>query len=419
MRYYFKTFGCRVNQYETQGLRERLTSAPGARGVDDWAEADLAVINTCTVTEEADKDALRLLRKIARRNPAARLVVTGCLASRDPESILKAAPAAQVVGNDGKEHIPAMLGCSAAPSVVHGLHTRTRAFVKVQDGCNMHCAFCVIPEIRPRLSSRPLAEVEAEVRGLIGSGRSEIVLCGIRLGRYLTEDSDGRRVDLPGLLERLAELPGEFRLRLSSLEITDLTDRLIELTAASGGRICPSFHLPLQSGSNAVLKRMDRWYSAEFYARRVEALRARLPRAGLYGDVIAGFPGETSDEFGETAAFIRGMEFSGLHVFRYSRRRGTPAAVLKGQIPEAALKARAAALRELDGALRGNFALAAVGEERTVVRTPRRGTPEGLTEDFLTAILETDPGPGLHRVRIISRDGPNVRAVLPLAASLK
>ena len=263
-----------------------MTSSEGARGVEDWAEADLCVVNTCTVTSEADKDALRLIRKISRRNPAARLVVTGCLATRDPSLILKAAPAAQVVGNQEKAGIPAMLGCSVLPGGVHGLHSRTRAFVKVQDGCNMHCTFCVIPEIRPKLSSRPLDELEAEVRGIIESGRSEVVLCGIRLGRYLTQDRDGRRVDFPGLLERLAGLPGEFRLRLSSLEITDLTDRLIELTAASGGRIS-SFHLPLQSGSNAVLK-SGTVVLHGILRRRIESLR-RLPRAGLFTDVAPAF----------------------------------------------------------------------------------------------------------------------------------
>ncbi len=395
-----------------------MTSSEGARGVEDWAEADLCVVNTCTVTSEADKDALRLIRKISRRNPAARLVVTGCLATRDPSLILKAAPAAQVVGNQEKAGIPAMLGCSVLPGGVHGLHSRTRAFVKVQDGCNMHCTFCVIPEIRPKLSSRPLDELEAEVRGIIESGRSEVVLCGIRLGRYLTQDRDGRRVDFPGLLERLAGLPGEFRLRLSSLEITDLTDRLIELTAASGGRICPSFHLPLQSGSNAVLKRMERWYSTEFYARRIESLRKRLPRAGLFTDVIAGFPGETAEEFGQTMDFIRKTEFSGLHVFRYSRRKGTPAAELTGQISETELRVRAKALRGLDTELREKFARAAVGEERTVVRAPKGETAEALTEDFITAKMETDPGPGLRRVLIESMDGSSVRAVLkgPLPA---
>src|SRR5262249_22203157 len=191
---------------------ERLLQDSSRAETPDFESADLCVVNTCTVTREADKDALRLLRRISRRNPSARLVVTGCLASRSPQEILEAAPAAVVVGNEGKENLPAMLGCSPAPGFagITGFHGRTRAFVKVQDGCNMHCAYCIIPSIRPTLSSKPYQELEREVAGLVDGGIQEIVLCGVRLGRYLVRDSSGRRVDFVAMLDRLLTLPGDF-----------------------------------------------------------------------------------------------------------------------------------------------------------------------------------------------------------------
>lgn len=401
-----------MNQYETQALRERMLAQPSAVAVDHWQSADLCLINTCTVTKEADREALRLVRRISRRNPAARLVVTGCLASRDPQAVLQEAPDALVVGNEGKEALASMLGCRAAPALagVGGLESHSRAFVKVQDGCNMRCSFCIIPSVRPVLWSKPYEDLEAEVRGLLRNGYRELVLCGIRLGRYRVEDS-GRRVDFMGMLERLLGLPGDFRLRLSSLEITDATDRLIGLMADSAGRLCPSLHLPLQSGSEAVLKGMRRWYSAGFYARRMEAVRARLPGAGIFADVMAGFPGETGREFQESLDFIRGLGLSGLHVFRYSSRAGTEACRREDQIPDHVVFKRANLLRDLDRTLRSDFAARAAGSMRRVLMERDSLKPEGLCEDFLTVRLESHPGPGFHWVRVTRADGPTAWAV--------
>src|SRR5581483_299560 len=318
-------------------------------------------------------------------------------ASRSPEEILEAAPAAMVVGNDAKENIPALLGCAPAPAFagVTGLAGRTRAFVKIQDGCNMHCAYCIIPAIRPTLSCKPIDELETEVRGLVERGVREIVLCGVRLGRYLVRDGEGRRVDFPGMLDRLLDLPGDFRLRLSSLEITDLTDRLIDVLVRREGKLCPSFHVPLQSGSDPVLRRMDRWYTAGFFARRVEALRARWPDAGVFTDVMVGFPGETETHHDESYRFISDLGLSGLHVFRYSKRPGTPAARWKDLVSEEELVERARAMRELDARLRGRFASDAVGSRRRVLMEEGGAQPEGLTEHFLRLRFDRPPGEGL------------------------
>ena len=398
MRVFWKTFGCRVNQVETQALRERC-EAPGAAEAASFEEADACVVNTCTVTAEADAEALRLLRRISRRNPAARLIVTGCLATRDPGSVREAAPHAEIVGNAEKAGLPALLGCSPVPASfgVTGLRSRSRAFVKIQDGCNMGCAFCVIPAIRPALSCKPWPELLAEVNGLVSAGRPEIVLCGIRLGRYLSRDEAGRRLDLVGALERLLELPGAFRLRLSSLEITDATDRLLALMGASGGKLCPSLHLPLQSGSTAVLRRMRRWYSAEFYRRRAEAFLAAVPKAALFADVIVGFPGETDAEHAESLAFAEDAGFSGLHVFRHSSRPGTDAAVL-APLPERTQARRAAQWRALDERLRAAFAARLVGQRRVVV--PELDGGQALTEDFAAVRLSVPAKPGLLPVAV-------------------
>jgi threonylcarbamoyladenosine tRNA methylthiotransferase MtaB len=382
MRVFWKTYGCRVNQYETQALRERA-GAQDATGLDD---ADVCVLNTCTVTGRADSEALALLRRITRRNPAARVIVTGCLATRAPRLVRAAAPHAEIVGNGEKEGLPALLGCSSTPAGgVAGLHGRARAFVKVQDGCNMNCAFCVIPAIRPKLDSKPWPALRAEVEGLVAAGRCEIVLCGIRLGRYLSRDGNGSRVDLCGAIERLLELPGAFRLRLSSLEITDASDRLFGLMARSDGKLCPSLHAPLQSGSTTVLRRMNRWYSADFYRRRAEAFHANVPKAALFADVMTGFPGETDGEHAESLAFAESVGFSGLHVFRYSRRPGTAAALLKA-VPERTIARRAEQWRELDGRLRASFAARVVAQRRVVA--PELDGREGLTEDFMRVSLE-------------------------------
>lgn len=399
-----------MNQYDTERLRESLLASPGHAAAEDFETADVCVVNTCTVTEEADKDALRLLRRITRRNPAAQLIVTGCLADRDPEMLRRLFPAARVVGNAGKDEIPALLGCrTVAPGfAISGFHGHARAFVKVQDGCNMHCTYCIIPEVRPTLVTKPFAGVRAEVRSLLAAGYREIVLCGVRLGRYLERTPDGGRIDLVELIERLLEEPFDFRIRLSSLEITDLSDRLIGLLVSSEGRLCPSFHLPLQSGSDAVLTRMQRWYSTGFYRKRIEALRSRVPDAGLFTDVMAGFPGETEAEFEETLDFVRSLEFSGLHVFRYSRREGTPAAADPDQVPGETLRQRSERMHALDRELRRGFALRAVGTRRRVLV---EDAGEGLTDHFLKVRLEGGRGAsGLVWAEITGAEGVVGRA---------
>ena len=410
MKIWVKTFGCRVNQAEGESLKAALL-AGGSSESAGFEDADVCVVNTCTVTAEADREALALLRRVVRRNPAARLVVTGCLATRDPELVRTAAPSAVLVGNDAKAEIPAMFGCSPAPAeaALPSVSGRSRAFLKVQDGCNMTCSYCTIPSIRPDLSTIPLPDLLDRVRALAVAGVPEIVLCGIRLGRYLYRAPGEPRVDLGGLVSRILEVPGDFRVRLSSLEVTDASDRLLSLMASSDGRLCPSLHLPLQSGSDSVLKRMNRWYSSEYYRRRVDAYRAAVPQGALFSDIITGFPGETEAEHEESFRFAESLKFDGLHIFRYSPRPGTAAAGWKALDPRV-VRARSDQWHALDSARRAAHAARSVGQVRTVV--PEVSGRDGLTEDFLTVALDRPLMAGLFKVRVERAEDQRASAVV-------
>ena len=409
MKCLLHTFGCRVNQAETEELRARLAAA-GCAPACSLAEADLCIVNTCTVTRDADREALKFLRRAGRENPTARLVVTGCLAARAPEKIREAAPRAQVVADDDKDSLPGVLRLPSCEPHPAG-QDRARALLKVQDGCDGSCAYCIVPQVRPHPRSLSLAAVENRVRGLVAAGIPEIVLCGIRLGRYRHVD-----VGLAGLIERLLLIPGAFRLRLSSLEIHEADDALAGLIAGSSGRVCPHLHLPLQSGSDATLRRMNRPYRAADFARRAEALRRQVPALALFTDIITGFPGETEAESRESLAFVQGLSLRGLHVFRYSAREGTPAASLPDQVPAAATRERLAQWLELDRDLRRRQAREAVGQERIAV--PWKTGREAVTEDFLTVRLDRSPGLGLWRVKVTGAEGGKVRAqVMGLAGT--
>ncbi|MBI4056986.1 MAG: tRNA (N(6)-L-threonylcarbamoyladenosine(37)-C(2))-methylthiotransferase MtaB [Elusimicrobia bacterium] len=402
MKFFTYTFGCRVNQYETESLREQL-SLSGWQAVDAAESADLYLINTCTVTQEADRDCLKLLRKIQKKNPSARIVVTGCYATRAPQEIHAVAPQAVIVNNQDKNNIPALLGCQVVSSDygIREFHAHSRAFLKIQDGCNMHCTYCIIPSVRGSLTSKPYAQVEEEFRSLLRSGYQEIVLCGVRLGRYLVWDKEGKRVDFVELLNHLIQLPGRFRIRLSSFEITDVTDRFLQLFVNSAGKICPSFHLPLQSGADKVLERMQRWYTTRFYQQRIEALRRAHPDVGLFTDLMVGFPQETREEFERSTQFVLEMGFSGLHVFRYSSREGTPAASFPA-VAEEEIWQRAERMRSLDRELRKQFGLSAVGQRREVLVEKNGSETEGVTDHFLRVSLKgPPPSTGLHWAHIL------------------
>ena len=285
---------------------------------------------------------------------------------------------------------------------------RARAFLKIQDGCDESCSYCVVPRVRPRLRSVPPEAVAARLRSLAAAGVPEIVLCGVRLGRYYARDAAGMQTPLAGLLERLLEIPGRFRLRLSSLEIGEADDRLADLVAGFRGRLCPHLHLPLQSGSDAVLRRMRRPYCAAAFAARVEALRRRIPDLALFTDIITGFPGETAAESRESLDFARRLGLCGLHIFRYSPRPGTVAAAMPDQVRAAAVRERLQSWQGLDRSLRQGHARRTVGRCR--VAAPLKTKAQALTEDFLTVRLDRRLVPGLWRVLVTGASGGKAQA---------
>ncbi len=393
MKIYFKTVGCRVNQVETESLREKFL-ALGHSVSADPETADLVVVNTCSVTAKADRDCVAFLRRTAAANPGAAIAVTGCLATLEPGKILAAAPGATLFSNKDKESIPALL-CGAPPSddffSVSKFHGKARAFIKVQDGCNLKCAYCLVNLARSELKSKPLAAAAAEVEKLVRSGFAEIVLCGTRLGIYRCPETGA---DLAALMERLFALEGNFRLRFSSVESQELTPELLKVLKAGGDKFCRYFHLPLQAGADPVLRAMGRLYDTAGYKVRVEDLRSVFPGVGIYADIIAGYPTETEEDFAAALAYVRELGLSGLHVFSFSARPGTRAAALK-PLPPAAVAARSAALRALDKELRAAFAASMLGKRFTVlVLKNKEGRALALAPNFVNVELPGQLAPG-------------------------
>ena len=342
------TLGCKVNQYETQYVRELLL-ANGYREARPGEAAALAVVNTCTVTSEGDRKSRQLVRRLARENPGVKIVVMGCYATADPTTVGRLPNVARVV-TDKRDLAGALqpFGIKRSIAGIRQFEGRSRAFVKVQDGCILNCTFCIIPTVRPGLQSRPPEEIRDEVRGLVEAGYCEVVLAGIHLGHYGVDLSQGRpRAQwrrLWHLLRMLSELPGDFRIRLSSLEATEVTDDFLRVLGDYSERICPHLHLSMQSGSNRILRAMKRRYRIERFLDRCDRLRDRLEEPAFTTDVIVGFPGESDRDFAATLDACREAAFAKIHVFPFSARRGTQAASMTDQIPRSIIDQRRDAL---------------------------------------------------------------------------
>ncbi len=399
--FFIKTFGCRVNQVESQALWEEFLRQ-GYVPADSFETADVCLLNTCTVTHQADKDVEKQIRQILRRNPRARLVLTGCYAAAHEKMVRDKFPQAEIIGKYdlGKT----LFNVPDVCWTVSGHEGHSRAFIKIQDGCDCFCSYCIVPYARPVKRSKPLADVLHEIEVLQQKGFAEIVLTGINIGNYLCPQTG---TDLAGLCAAIARLPGRFRVRFSSIELQTVTDGIIDQMALRPDRFCNYFHLPLQAGCDKILKDMHRHYDTAAYRARVEDLRRRVPQIGIFADVIAGFPTETEADFEATAAFIREVRLAGLHVFSYSPRPGTPAAALK-QLPHEEIKRRSDALRALDKELRTAFAASLVGTEQEVfIEEHKAGLPHGITSNFQQVVLEGASGAhGLVRAVITRAEGP-------------
>jgi threonylcarbamoyladenosine tRNA methylthiotransferase MtaB len=371
------TLGCKVNQYETELVREGFLRA-NFRDTEDGEAADLCVVNTCTVTAEGDSKSRQAIRRLARENPDARIVVMGCYATRAPEELAKLPNVTEVVTD--KREIPDLLGRFGVidmPTGISRFGSRHRAYVKVQDGCLLRCSYCIIPYVRPHFSSRPMEHVLDEVRRLVDGGYREIVLTGIHLGHYGVEQNHGRAkadwLRLSALVREIAHLPGDFRIRLSSIEATEVTRELLAVMAEYPERIAPHLHICLQSGSDTVLRRMRRRWSSRMFVNRCHLVRETLDQPAITTDIIVGFPGETDADFEATCRVSRECGFSKVHIFPFSARKGTPAAEMTDFVPSQIKNERCARLVEVERKLRDDYFASLVGRCLTVL-------PEGTSE---------------------------------------
>lgn len=354
----YVTLGCKVNQYETQFVKETLERNGYREAAGDEA-ADLCVVNTCTVTSTGDSKSRQVIRQLARKNPGTRTIVMGCYATRDPQTVAELPNVFEIVTD--KRELPDVfdrLGVVDIPTGISEFDGRKRAFVKVQDGCILRCSYCIIPKVRPGLRSRSPEDIEDEVRRLIDNGYREIVLSGIHVGHFGVDTTRGKS-GLPPfrlwhLFRRLDKIPGDWRMRLSSVETAEVNDDFIS-AAADCEHLCPQFHPALQSGSTAVLRRMRRRYSVERFLEKLERMRERLDRPAFTTDMIVGFPGETEAEFQESLDAARAAGFMKIHVFPFSPREDTPAANFPDQIHPDVRKERVARLIALGERLAGEF----------------------------------------------------------------
>ncbi|HSC26666.1 MAG TPA: MiaB/RimO family radical SAM methylthiotransferase [Vicinamibacterales bacterium] len=376
MKYSIITFGCRVNQADSLQIEDALR----ARGAIDAPaiDADLVVVNTCSVTASADQGARQTIRRVARDNPAARLVVTGCYATRAPAEISRLPNVVSIIGNRDKHRLVETLDEGLAMTTVErfgggdgpcglavepGMAGRTAFTLRVQTGCEERCSYCIIPTTRGAARSMPISQAVREIERISSAGFKEIALTGVHLGSY------GRDLQPPGslagLLREVAAAAGPgVVFRISSLEPMDCTEEIVGLVAQSGGRFAPHFHLPLQHASDGVLARMRRPYTLALYRRLVDRILERLPHASIGSDLIVGFPGESDDEFGANLDYLPSSSLSHLHVFPYSDRPGTVASRLRGRVAGARVRERSARLRAIGAALASRFRESQVGTVR-------------------------------------------------------
>ena len=420
-RFFVQNFGCRATQADGAALEAQLTGR-GLSAAQSREDAEIVVLNTCTVTATADDDARSTIRRVRRENPSARILVTGCYAQRAPEELAKMDGVEWVVGNSHKTQIAELMagamGLSSdlpyhsqiltgdifetrdiltAPTLEFGSEAsadRTRPNLKIQDGCHNRCSFCIIPFVRGRSRFVGADDVISQVRALAATYK-EVVLSGINLGRWGREA--GSTMRLADLLRRILNETTIERIRLSSVEPMDFTDDLLELMATTP-RISKHVHAPLQSGSDTILRRMHRKYRPRHYADRVQMARRLMPDAAIGADVMVGFPGETEALFEESRAFIEAMPFTYLHVFTYSERPGTPAAAMADQVPIRVRRDRNRVLRELAARKNAEFRGSLLGRDFMAVTLDPPG--RALTDNYVPVLLDLPYSPNrLVRLR--------------------
>lgn len=402
----FYTLGCKVNQYETEAMLE-MFKKEGYTQVDSEDFADVYVINTCTVTHMSDRKSRQYIRRMKKKNPDAIIAVVGCYSQVSPEEILSIDEVNLVMGtNDRKKIVEEVKKIDASRKVstvddimkvkafeeieINKTNGKTRAFLKIQDGCDRYCSYCIIPYARGRVRSRDLESIVKEVENLAANGYKEVVLTGIHVASY-GKDIKETDIKLLDVIKQINDIEGIERIRLSSVEPILFTDEFVEAVSAMD-KVCPHYHLSLQSGCDETLKRMKRRYTTEEYKTIVDRLRAAIPNVSITTDVIVGFPGETNEEFDKTYEFLKDIELTHMHIFKYSPRKGTPAATMENQVDPSTKHERSEKLLQLNEENFKKFGQKMLDKEFNVLFEQKVGDNkfEGLTENYVKVIVESD-----------------------------
>lgn len=400
--YRFKTFGCKVNQYESQALKEDL-QRHGFRERTEEEEPDLVVVNTCTVTHKSDRSARKAIRRMHREHPDSRLVVVGCYAENSPEVIRDIEGVDEVIPHDDKYRTAALVSGDEklendtlergnVEQTVEGADGRTRAWLKIEDGCNLFCNFCIIPWIRGKPQSKKPETVLKEIQDLADEGYKEVVLTGIHVGCY-GADIEKDHI-LAELIRKIGEQHAVPRVRLSSIEADEVDEELLD-AMKEAPNFLPHIHLPLQSGSDRILERMNRRYRREEYQNTVKKIRTYFDNPAITTDIIVGFPGETDEDFQKTVDFCREMKFSDMHIFSYSDREGTEAADMEPKVPSKVISKRVDQLKRLNNLLSYRFRESLMDQEVEVLvegsREQDQGEylSQGLTERYVRTWFES------------------------------
>lgn len=391
------TLGCKVNQCESESIAKSMILS-GWTQAGDGTGADVCIINTCTVTRRASMQSRQAIRQAIRSNPEAIIIVTGCYAETEPDELKKIEGIGRIIGNKEKEKIfeiiknefECLIDCNGfmnAPATRSG--SRTRAFLKIQDGCDAFCTYCIVPYARGRSRSMPVQSVIESVNNLREAGYREAVLSGIHLGKYGQDLSPG--TTLTALLELVNCSCIIDRVRLSSIEPNELTPGIIKL-AAESGKICRHFHIPLQSGDDRILKKMHRPYSREYFKDLIIRIKESMPDAAIGVDILAGFPGETDEAFRNTYSLIEELPVSYLHVFPFSPRKKTPAFDFPEQVPSNIVKARCTEMRRLGASKKADFYKKAAGTEADILiedkRDEKSGLLKGISSNYLSVLIK-------------------------------
>jgi len=393
----FKTLGCRLNQYETDALVTQFHQA-GYEVVDYSKLADITVINTCTVTNQSDQKSRNTINHAARRNPSGLLVVTGCMANNHKAQLEANEKITYVVDNERKSQIVSLVDSHFKGEMIHpesmggdvfgfetvdqSLHTRTS--IKVQDGCDNFCTYCIVPSVRGRAVSRPISKILENVKRVLDNGFKEIVITGVNIGRYKY-----KQYNIEKVIEKIVDLPGDFRVRISSLEPDGFGPEFHRLFQHP--KMAPHLHLCIQSGSDPILLKMRRMYTVRSFMEIVEKFRKHIPDFNFTTDVIVGFPGESDDDFKQTVNLAREARFSHIHTFRYSRRKGTRADRMNNQVEEKMKSDRSDMIRNISEENRINYMNSMLGQEQRVLieKVNRNGMAHGYGEHYLPVFFPT------------------------------